>query len=226
MTDKRRGPDLGWFSPERRVQALKNQAAMLDAAQDLIFQNGVAATTVADVAKKAGSSVSTIYRYFEDKQSMVNAVFDRVAEETLATVIALVDPGRWAGSTLGDVLEGYIRFSLSTGREQRRLRSIGRELTDMNRLTRERFDAAERQSEIGLSSLLLARQEEIGHPDPEVAVAFVLEQLSAMIERRVEPHAGVGNRRPKLASYDDEQFVTEALRSVCAYLDTPFPADD
>jgi AcrR family transcriptional regulator len=226
MTDNRRGPDLGWFSPERRVQALKSQAAMLDAAQALIFQNGVAATTVAEVAKRAGSSVSTIYRYFEDKQSMVNAVFDRIAEETLATVVALADPARWAGATVGEILDAYIRFSLSTGREQRQLRSIGRGLTDMNRLTRERFDAAERQTELGLSTLMLARQEEIGHPYPEVAVAFVLEQLATMIERRVHPEAWVGNRKPKLATYDDEEFVTEALRSVCAYLDTPLPADD
>lgn len=224
MSDNRRGLDLGWLSPERRVQALKNQAAMLDAAQALIFQNGVAATTVADVAKKAGSSVSTLYRYFEDKQSMVNAVFDRVAEETLATVVALVDPGRWAGATVGEIVEAYIRFSLSTGRQQRQLRTFGRELADMNRLTRERFDAAERQSEVGLSSLLLARREEIGHPDPELAVAFVLEQVAAMVERRVDPGAGVGNRKPKLASYDDDLFVAEAVRSVCHYLHTPLPA--
>ena len=226
MTDNRRSPDLGWFSPERRVQALKNQAAMLDAAQALIFQNGVAATTVAEVAKRAGSSVSSLYRYFEDKQSMVNAVFDRIAEETLATVVALADPARWAGATVGEILEAYIRFSLSTGREQRRLRSIGRGLTDLNRLTRERFDAAERQTEIGLSSLLLARQEEIGHPDPGLAVAFVLEQLATMIERRVDPEAGVGSRQPKLATYDDEQFVAEALRSACSYLGTPIPTAD
>lgn len=222
--ESRRGP--GWLDPERQFRALKTQASMLDAAQTLIMQNGVAATTMADIAQKAGSSVSTVYRYFEDKQSMVNAVVDRLVEDTVATVVELVDPARWSGATLGQIIDRYVRFSLRTGEEQRRIRAAGRELTDMNRLARERFDAVERQGEIGLSSLMLARREEIGHPDPETAVAYVLEQMAAMIDRRLDPESALGNRQPKIGNYDDERFILETVRSACGYLQTPMPDEE
>jgi AcrR family transcriptional regulator len=49
---------------------------ILEAAATLIFENGVAETTLEDIRAAAGVSGSQVYHYFEDKQALVRAVID------------------------------------------------------------------------------------------------------------------------------------------------------
>src|SRR5579862_9743939 len=46
------------------------------AAAELMFDNGVAETTLEDIRAAAGVSGSQVYHYFEDKQALVRAVID------------------------------------------------------------------------------------------------------------------------------------------------------
>ncbi|RMF18478.1 MAG: TetR/AcrR family transcriptional regulator [Candidatus Dadabacteria bacterium] len=48
---------------------------ILDAALAVFAEQGYAATPVPPIAERAGVGVGTIYRYFPDKQSLVNEVF-------------------------------------------------------------------------------------------------------------------------------------------------------
>jgi len=49
--------------------------AILDAALELFAERGFHGTTVPDVADRAALGVGTVYRYFENKESLVNALF-------------------------------------------------------------------------------------------------------------------------------------------------------
>jgi TetR/AcrR family transcriptional regulator, transcriptional repressor for nem operon len=53
---------------------------IVDAAAGLIFQRGVAHTTIEDVRAKADVSSSQLYHYFEDKPALIRAVVDHQAE--------------------------------------------------------------------------------------------------------------------------------------------------
>jgi TetR/AcrR family transcriptional regulator, transcriptional repressor for nem operon len=53
---------------------------IVDAAADLIFQRGVAHTTIEDVRAAADVSSSQLYHYFDDKQALVRAVVDHQAD--------------------------------------------------------------------------------------------------------------------------------------------------
>src|SRR5271169_1194490 len=53
---------------------------IVDAAADLIFQQGVAHTTVEDVRAAADVSSSQLYHYFDDKPALVRAVVDQQAD--------------------------------------------------------------------------------------------------------------------------------------------------
>src|ERR1700742_2913378 len=49
---------------------------ILAAAATLMFENGVAETTLEEIRAAAGVSGSQVYHYFEDKQALVRAVID------------------------------------------------------------------------------------------------------------------------------------------------------
>src|ERR1700760_898796 len=53
------------------------------AAAALMFENGVAETTLEDIRAAAGVSGSQVYHYFEDKQALVRAVIDYQADAVL-----------------------------------------------------------------------------------------------------------------------------------------------
>lgn len=54
---------------------------ILDAARDLILQQHAAALTVAEIARAAGVSHRTVYRYFPTKEELIHAVAERPTEQ-------------------------------------------------------------------------------------------------------------------------------------------------
>ena len=56
----------------------------MNAAADLIFEQGVAHTTIEDVRAAADVSSSQLYHYFDDKPALVRAVVDRQADTIVA----------------------------------------------------------------------------------------------------------------------------------------------
>ena len=61
------------------------RARIVDAAAGLIFQQGVAGTTVEEVRDGANVSNSQLYHYFEDKPALVRAVIERQADRAIGT---------------------------------------------------------------------------------------------------------------------------------------------
>ena len=67
-------------SVERRTAApveTDKREAILDAALELFGERGFHGTAVPQVAERAGVGAGTIYRYFESKEALVNAVYQR-----------------------------------------------------------------------------------------------------------------------------------------------------
>jgi TetR/AcrR family fatty acid metabolism transcriptional regulator len=60
----------------------ETKARILQAAEELIFEKGVARTTIAQIARKAEVSDSLAYQYFKDKEDLVFAVAYRRLEDT------------------------------------------------------------------------------------------------------------------------------------------------
>jgi AcrR family transcriptional regulator len=56
----------------------KKQASILEAARDLIAENGFHASPAAQIAEKAGVGVGTMYRYFENKDALVYEVHKEI----------------------------------------------------------------------------------------------------------------------------------------------------
>lgn len=69
-----------------RQKSTEKAAAILKGAMTEFLTQGYAATNMDGVAAAAGVSKATVYRYFQDKESLFTALVKRLAEEKYRTV--------------------------------------------------------------------------------------------------------------------------------------------
>ncbi len=67
-------PAIGGKRSDKRVVTDKREA-ILDAALELFVERGFFGTAVPEIADRAGVGAGTIYRYFESKEALVNAIY-------------------------------------------------------------------------------------------------------------------------------------------------------
>lgn len=69
-------PTRTYDSPLRRDQAARTRRVVLDAARSLFLDQGYAATTIRDIATRAGVSAETIYAVFGSKRELLRSILD------------------------------------------------------------------------------------------------------------------------------------------------------
>jgi TetR/AcrR family transcriptional regulator, transcriptional repressor for nem operon len=82
-------------SPPRTTKGRETRGRILDTATGLVFEHGVAETTLDDVRKAAGVSKSQLYHYFADKEDLIHAVIDRTIQQVLDAQPELADLSTW-----------------------------------------------------------------------------------------------------------------------------------
>ena len=97
----------------------ETKAKILQVAEELIFEKGVARTTIAQIARKAEVSDSLAYQYFKDKEDLVFSVAYQRLEDTWNELSeqlqGIIDPrsqlGRviWFGLRYNDRHQDYVR---------------------------------------------------------------------------------------------------------------------
>jgi AcrR family transcriptional regulator len=94
---KRQPPGLAGAPPGPRQPDLR-RAALTSAAADLFASRGIDATTIDDIAARAGLSKGSFYHYFDNKADMLAAVRERFAIEfrdRVATTVRLLGNASW-----------------------------------------------------------------------------------------------------------------------------------
>ena len=83
---------------------------LLDAAEELFFTRGIAATPIDAVLERAGVSSATLYRAYPSKESLVAAALGRRHDDWLATwdrTLAAADDDRTRLLAVFDALDAY-----------------------------------------------------------------------------------------------------------------------
>ena len=82
---------------------------LLDATDQLVQQFGMSKTSMADVARGAGVARGTLYRYFESREVLFNAMAQRTTERFFDEVSAAMDRRPTLAEQLGAFCEMMIR---------------------------------------------------------------------------------------------------------------------
>lgn len=212
MTERDAG--LRWIRPPQQARSQETLHRILDAAEALVAEKGFEDTPVAEIVQRAGSSVGAFYARFPDKEALIHALYERYLEQATATADAALDPERWSGAELEEIIDAVVRFLVSVYREQRGLiRSFV-----LRNHTHPEFQARrERLSHYvndRLTSLLLARRNSIAHPDPERAARFGLMIVFSVLDNAIL----FGETRSGALALSDEDLAAELVRTYVAYL--------
>ena len=100
------------MGPTTSEKASAKREAILDAALELFVERGFHGTAVPAVAEKAGVGAGTIYRHFESKEALVNALYQKWKAEISAfcmQAIAPAAPAREQFRTTWRQLTAFVR---------------------------------------------------------------------------------------------------------------------
>ncbi|MFW6199429.1 MAG: TetR/AcrR family transcriptional regulator [Gemmatimonadota bacterium] len=196
----------------QQARSRKTLERIVEAALQIIQEEGVGGATVAAVVERAGSSVGSFYARFEGKDDLLRYLEERVWREARARWEDSRSSQAWDQLDLEGVVRSVVRLLVRIHREDVGSgRALGRHGAGVG-LGEEarRFHAlVERE----VASLLLGRREAIRHPEPERA-AWICYRWA------------VGGIRELLVRGDEgaedeeelETVVEEVTRGLVAYL--------
>ena len=206
--------ELRWVTPPQQARSQQTLDRILASAEVLIAEKGFEDTPISEIVRHAGSSVGAFYARFEDKHALLHAISGRFVEQAMATADSALDPTRWSGAPIDEILRSVVRFLVSIYREQAGLLRafVIRNHTDTEfRARQERLTLYVNRA---VRELLLARRDEIGHPDPEGAVRFILMLIFGSLEYVML----FGDMRSGELTLSDDQYAGELANACLAYL--------
>jgi AcrR family transcriptional regulator len=190
----------------------------LAAAEALLADKTFEEISVADVARKARSSIGAFYTRFANKEALLPILYERYNRAVGETLFARSGARAAAPATLRKAVE---RLVATVIREYRARRGLFRA---MGLYTRSHPDAIrpdqrarqESVQELYVGSVLACR-DEIRHPDPARAVELALFAVSAACREKIlfgSPHAAS-------VRVSDDELAREMTRLFLAYLVHP-----
>jgi AcrR family transcriptional regulator len=87
------------------------RSALVDAAVELIAEQGVRSFSLAEAGRRVGVSAAAPYRHFDDRESLLAAVAVRALDEFAALVEAATTPGLAPEARLRALAAAYVRFA-------------------------------------------------------------------------------------------------------------------
>ena len=80
----------------KRERGKQRVAALIDAGAELFAEKGYEATTMTEIAQRAGAAIGSLYQFFPSKEALAEALFNRYAERAAASFARVEElaPGR------------------------------------------------------------------------------------------------------------------------------------
>jgi AcrR family transcriptional regulator len=186
---------------------------LLDAAESLLSERSFSEVSIADIARRARSSVGGFYARFRDKDELLLAMqerFVRELEERFVQVEAQLQPEHG----IGGLLRPSLHLLVDIYRTRRGLMvAFAARAADNRRLHQAAL--AFRASVIArFTALLLEFREDIAHPDPELAAELCVQLAIGFMEQTLS----AGRLRAGGEPLPEGRVEEELERALRAYL--------
>jgi AcrR family transcriptional regulator len=203
-----------FFRPPQQSRSQETLDRILDAAEQVLTEKAFGEATLAEIMDRAGGlTVGAFYRRYPDKNALLRHLDERFFSEMLKKNAEVLNPDRWANATAREIIEHFCREAVAVYSTRRGLlRSL---------FLRARSDTVLQQSALhvneqflaNLRALLLARRDEVAHPDPDRAIELGFMMVIGSLRELVvfgETWPAPPAHTPALAA--------EVARMYCGYL--------
>jgi AcrR family transcriptional regulator len=153
----------------KRADARRNYEKVLGAAREA-FAEGGEATSLEEIARRAGVGIGTLYRHFPNRQALLEAVYLDEVEEVCRSAAELADAEPW--EALNGWFESLIGY-LATKR------ALAAELLNYMDMDASLFQVC-RRSLYEAGEPLLKRAQEAGVVRDDVAIADVIQMMAGI----------------------------------------------
>jgi AcrR family transcriptional regulator len=197
---------LEWVRMPRQARSQQTLERLLDAAEAIIAEQGVDNASVAEIARRADSSIGAFYARFHDKEGLLRYLFERFGEQADATALVALEPSRWEGVPLRQALETLLRFMSAVLNDKRGLIAamFARVATDPSLgLLGDRL--LERISSL-LTALITSRGARVEHRELDKAVHVVVWTVLSALELRAVYSI---HSKPRFSDNDAASELTE-----------------
>ena len=187
---------------------------ILDAAEALIAEKGLADASVPEIARLASSSVGGFYARFRDKNELLRALEERFFADLSRLLDTVADQERWRGASIRQIVPACAAELVSVAREKRKL--LAAFLVRAAQEPRLRDEALRFRRTVSdrMARLLLPLRSEIRHPDPEVGIDLAVQLALSLVFQR----AVIGETRAGGRELSDAELASELVRCFLAYL--------
>jgi len=194
----------------RQDRARRSYLALIEAATELFAAQGYDAVGTPEIAQRAGVSVGTFYRYFDDKHEIYLEIARRTMVAAYRETIASLGPERFIGRARHETISETIAILFDQVMAQPHLTRSFREMSLRDPKVAELSRAFDQVSIARLTSLIAAIVPRDVVPDPE-ATAWVLHACAMQTAYDLAGHTGpspIGAERARKALTD---FIERAL---------------
>ncbi len=208
----------------QQARSRQSLEAIVEATKAILAEKGREGVTVPEVIARAGSSVGAFYGRFESKEALLNYVSQQLFRESAQKWQEFFDPSRWQGASALTIIREMIQANVNCSRDDEAfMRAINTHwrAQEPDPATREAAAAYYHALFESFTRLMLARRDEMTHPDPQRAIEFALEFLDVMLTERIL----FGKHQLTPVERSDEELVTELTRVFASYLGIRQPAD-
>jgi AcrR family transcriptional regulator len=185
----------------KRERGKQRVAALMDAGAELFAEKGYEATTMTEIASRAGAAIGSLYQFFPSKEALAEALFNRFAERAGAS-FAHVE-ARAPGCSAGELADLLIDHKLAQGADRDVAIALSGVVASIVERTKPLGDALRGR----IAAILSAAAPRLG-PDEAATAAIIVNQIMKMI--------------PVLAAAGDERsaaLVSEARKLLALYID-------
>ena len=175
------------YKAPRQKRSRESLERLLDATEEQIRLYGVEALTISGVVNSIGLSVGAFYARFPDKTALLHAVQDRFHSRLEPRIREQMIAEAGPCTTLAEALDAAVGVLIRNvvGERERELSRGFMSLSVADPVLRARGELVNRQRRETFSDILLAHSDEIGHPDPGLAISVAYGMYAAVLRGRL-----------------------------------------
>jgi AcrR family transcriptional regulator len=210
------------YKAPRQKRSRQSLERILEAAEDQIRTGGIEALTISGVVNSVGLSVGAFYARFPDKTALLHALQERFHARMEPIIRRQMAEETASASSLAEAVETAVEVLIRNVVAERELSRAFMTMSVFDPVLRAKGELVNRERREALAEVLLAHRDEIGHPDPILAIDVAYGIYAAVVRGRLI----FGEEHELYYGISNVTLYGELKRALTLYLkgETPPPA--